>query len=310
MQSFSQFMESALYDPETGFYSRRVHRADFYTAPELHPAFGTVLARAVSARLDELKGPCAVVEMGSGDGTLSRQVRAALKREETTFILVERSKRLLESLGPGTLGFNRLDDVPPFRGLLYSNELVDAFPMHVLEKRDGKVQELYVDEGRAVLGPFSRPELADVEVELEEGERHAVCLEYGHWMEAVAAKLVEGFVLTIDYGKRFNGGEVNPPRSYRAHRVSDELVADPGLRDLTCHVDFERLIAAGRSHGLEPVSYGTLSRFLLDHGIADELPAGQDVAAIKARNQIKTLLHPDGMGEIFKVLVQRKVTAS
>jgi SAM-dependent MidA family methyltransferase len=305
-------MESALYDPEKGFYSRRVKKADFYTAPELTPAFGAVLSRALAIRLDELKGPCAVVEMGSGDGTLSRQVRAgALKeRPDTSFILVERTRpELLASVDRGTLGFTKLEDVPPFRGVLYSNELVDAFPMHVLESKGGRMQELYVDAaGRPALGALSRRELEAVDVDLAEGERHAVNLEADRWMALAAEKLVEGFIVTIDYGKRFNPGEVNAPRSYMTHATGDELVADAGLRDLTASVDFERLVSVGRRHGLEPISYTTLSRFLIDHGIADELPAGDDAGAFKARAKIKTLLHPDGMGEIFKVLIQRKVT--
>lgn len=305
-------MESALYDPVKGFYSRRVKKADFYTAPELTPAFGAVLSRALANRLDELKGPCAVVEMGSGDGTLSRQVRAgALKtRPDTGFILVERTQAdLLASVDKNVLGFARLEDVPPFRGVLYSNELVDAFPMHVLERKDGRLHELYVDAaGRTALGPLSRRELEAVDVDLAEGERHAVNLAADRWIALAAEKLVEGFIVTIDYGKRFNPGEVNAPRSYMAHQTNDDLVSEAGLRDLTASVDFERLIAAGRRHGLEPVAYTTLSRFLIDHGIADELPAGDDSRAFKARAQIKTLLHPDGMGEIFKVLIQRKVT--
>lgn len=332
MVPFPVFMESALYDPQAGFYPRRAHTADFYTAPELHPAFGAAVARALAARLraleDDGAGPLTLVEMGAGCGVLARQVMDELSRREpdlrdkVSFVLVERCapdlEKALELCAPAwprVRGAARLAEVPAFAGVLYSNELVDALPVHVLERRAGVLGELYVGEGGATeVGPLSRPELgrhaAAVSPSLPEGGRHAVSLEAERWLELAAAKLEAGFLLTIDYGKRFAEGEVNAPRSFKAHSVSDELVDAPGTRDLTASVDFERLVARGRELGLETDSYHALNRFLVDNGLLESLPAGDDLASIKSRSKIKTLLLPEGMGEVFKVLVQRKVTRS
>ena len=85
-----------------------------------------------------------------------------------------------------------------------------------------------------------------------------------------------------------------------------------GLKDLTASVDFEALIVEGRKAGLELESYQTLGRFLLDRGVERWLePAAAgpgEARAFKARAQVKTLIHPEGMGEVFKVLIQRKET--
>ena len=262
--------------------------------------------------------------MGSGAGLLARRLREGLRRErpelaaDLCWILVERSRgRLLESLAgfddiPGrVLGRERLSEVPVCRGIFLSNELVDALPFHVLEKRDGRVWELYADEsGAPALGELSTEALAPharaLAQNLEEGQRHAVCLEARSWLGEVAGRLESGYLATIDYGKRFAAGDVNAPRSYRRHTTSDRILADPGARDLTAPVDFSALIAEGEKLGLACASFTSMARFLLDCGLLDWLPAGSDAATVTDRGRLKTLVHPEGMGEAFKVLVQTK----
>ncbi len=314
-------MESALYDPERGFYARRQPRADFYTAPELHPAFAAVLARDVTKRLDALRsrgvpGPLTVVEMGSGEGVLAEQLLARLPRG-VRYVLVERCEDMLErsherlsARFENVEALCSLEELEPCAGVFLSNELVDAFPVHVLEKSGGAVRELYVRRnGATELSTLStaalQPHAAAVAPQLEEGALHAVNLEAEPWMAAVAEKLLAGWVLTIDYGKRF-GGAPNPPRGFYRHSHAETLTGREGAQDLTASVDFDVLIATGEQHGLRTESYGTMTRFLLEGGIADYLPAGDSVADVRSRAQIKTLLHPEGMGEAFKVLIQTR----
>ncbi|MCX5794708.1 MAG: SAM-dependent methyltransferase [Elusimicrobia bacterium] len=333
LRTFRDFCETALYHPERGFYSRRRPAEHFYTAPELHPAFGWALSRALARWLDGLRSrsvppPYTVVEMGSGAGLLAHQLREGLRRErpdleaELCWVLVERSRaRLLESLAgfedmPGrVLGCERLNEAPVFRGVFLSNELVDALPFHVLEKRRGRVQELYTDgSGAAVLGALStralEPHAQALAASLEEGQRHAVCLEARPWLGQVAQRMECGYLATIDYGKRFGPGDVNAPRSYRRHTIDDRILADPGTRDLTAPVDFSALITEGEKLGLACASFTSMARFLLDCGLLDWLPAGSDAATVTERARLKTLVHPEGMGEAFKVLVQTKRVCS
>jgi SAM-dependent MidA family methyltransferase len=321
-------MESALYDPESGFYNKRILKQDFYTAPELHPAFAGVLAREIAKRLDSLKaagvpGPYSVVEMGAGSGLLARQILSAFRREHASlaatvrYVLVERSKGLLlESVSSlskdfdRVAGVNELSELGPVAGVFLSNELVDAFPVHVLEMRDGKVQELYVEPSRkTALGPLSHPLLKDAaaRVEFVDGQRHSVNLAALDWVKDVACRLKAGYLITIDYGSRYPATAPNPPRAFFRHHVQhDDGVLEEG-RDITSNVDFETVIAEGAKKGLKLESYGTLSRFLIEGGIADWMPQGFDVAAVSERNKVKTLIHPEGMGETFKVLIQGKL---
>ena len=112
----------------------------------------------------------------------------------------------------------------------------------------------------------------------------------------------------MDYGKRF-GAAANPPRTFRRHRTDDRVTEGKGSKDLTASVDFDQLIAEGRRWGLGLETYLPLGRFLLEGGIEDwlsGLAGAGETEAFKARAKIKTLIHPEGMGETFKVLIQRK----
>ncbi|MFI5350971.1 MAG: SAM-dependent methyltransferase [Elusimicrobiota bacterium] len=333
MRTFRDFMESALYDPENGFYSTRTQTADFYTAPELHPAFGAVLADRIAVLLRRVKASrpgetLAVVEAGCGDGTLAAAVARRLREKhadltaDLRFVLIERSRRDLTEAIRGLTAFGisvdactSIERLPNFTGALYSNELFDALPAHLLQKNAGEMREVYVDpSGNQILGPLSTPDLAvhaaAIASALADGERHAVNLAAPRLLLDAAARLSAGFLLTLDYGKRFTSETPNTPRAYRAHRIESDLTSAPGSQDLTVPADFTALIAAGESAGAALESYQSLSRFLLDGGIEAFIAAaaGDDASSYKERAQLKTLIHPEGMGEAFKVLIQRKNT--
>jgi SAM-dependent MidA family methyltransferase len=321
-------MESALYDPDRGYYSRRVPTQDFYTAPELHPAFAGVLAREIARRLESLSqagvpGPYSIVEMGSGTGRLAAEILKSLREkfprwaDTVRYVLVERARTpLLDSVlrlsqNASVVGYSHLEEVLPAPGIFLSNELVDAFPVHLLEKRDDSIYEVYVEEsGRTFLSALSSDELRShaeaIAPALSRGERHAVNLEALHWLRGVSGKLQAGFVMTIDYGRRMKGAP-NPPRTFFKHTTDFRLTEGKGFKDITASVDFDQLIGEGSRLGLEIDAFETLGRFLIEGGVTDWLPEGSDAASFKARSQVKTLLHPDGMGETFKVLIQKRL---
>lgn len=327
MQTFRDYMEAALYDPERGYYSGRTPTQDFYTAPELHPAFAAVLAREIARRFDVLEaegvaGPYTLFEMGCGTGRLAADIVKSLKEsfpkwgDSIRVVVIERSLGALDearhrlSCCPVT-AVESLKNAPAAAGVFLSNELVDAFPVHLLEKRNGEVLEVFVEEsGQTRLGGFStgdlKPHALAIKDTLEEGQRHAVNLEAGRWLRAVAEKLTAGFIMTIDYGRRM-GASPNPPRTFFRHTTDFRVTEGKGFKDITASVDFDTLIEQGERLGLSVDTYEPLGRFLLEGGITDFLPQGDDVASIRSRGQVKTLLHPDGMGEAFKVLIQKRV---
>ena len=136
-------------------------------------------------------------------------------------------------------------------------------------------------------------------------------LEALRWIDRISAALVAGFHFTIDYGftrresVRFPEGTL---MSYRKHRASEDVLIEPGTRDITAHVQFSALAEHGASRALAQVRFESLSRTLLDAGerdqFAEALSAAGEREAAERRLQLKTLLF--GMGETFRTLIQEK----
>jgi len=99
--------------------------------------------------------------------------------------------------------------------------------------------------------------------------------------------------------------------AYKDHRVGEDFYASPGEQDLTAHANFTALEAWGKRSGLQTAEFTSQTAFLLALGQPNEFadlydPGQSEADRMRARLQLKTLIHPEGMGERFQVLVQRK----
>jgi len=262
---------------------------------------------------------------------LAQQARIAERLAEAG--LAGRVKLIanLEDLAPPVAGISGnlaepAAGAPPrqlaITGCFFSNELIDSFPVSIVTRSQGRLREIYVSlEGEALretTGPIRDPAVGAVVAryakELEEGQRVEVNLHATRWMKSVAEKLTRGFVLTIDYGD-LASRLYTPDRphgtlmAYRGHIASDDVLAAPGEQDLTAHVNFSALIDAGQAAGLDCLGFTTQEQFLMALGestaFGDLYDPGQTaLQQLDARLKLKRLIHPEGMGAIFKVLVQ------
>ncbi len=330
--TFREFMELALYHPQWGYYSSSADRigkgGDFFTSSSVGTIFGRLLARQVAEMLETLPPPWVVVEMGAGQGHLSRDVVHELSRllpGGFTYGIVERSpamrerqRGVLKDLSPVEWR-DDIRDFAPFCGVVFSNELVDSFPVHLVEMTEEGLKEVYLDAGEGglveVLLDPSTPELEayfrELGVALPPGFRTEVNLEAVGWIHEVADALKGGFVITIDYG--YPSHELYQSyrsrgtlMAYRGHRASEELYSDPGEQDLTSHVNFSALKHWGEKVGLVPLGFTDQSHFLLGLGILDLISAGDGAPDMSEVLKAKTLIMPGGMGDTFKVLMQAK----
>jgi SAM-dependent MidA family methyltransferase len=146
--------------------------------------------------------------------------------------------------------------------------------------------------------------------EPEEGAQFEINVDAAAWLDRIAHSLEEGFAFTIDYG--FTRAEsVRFPRgtlmSYRRHQADENVLEDPGAKDITAHVNFTALQEHGARAGLETVRFETLAQTLLAAGEADQFAAALEGATpdeqMRRRLQLKSLLF--GMGETFRTLLQR-----
>ena len=130
-----------------------------------------------------------------------------------------------------------------------------------------------------------------------------------NWWREAAGILAHGKLLAIDYG--FNSDEQFSPartngtlRAYFRHQVSNDILANAGEQDLTAHVNFSAIQAAGESRGLLTEAFCTQPQFLTR--ILAEATKMNSLGDWDARRirQFQTLTHPEHLGRAFRVLVQ------
>jgi SAM-dependent MidA family methyltransferase len=340
--TFAEFMRECLYHPEHGYYSRANtrHLNDYYTSVDVHPIFGRLLARQLAEMWELLGSPQAffAVEAGAGVGRLAGHILDFAARALPAFyarleyVAVERSAarraehaaRLAPHVKTGRASTAaEIPDAIPV-GCIFSNELLDAVPTHRVIIRGGALQESYVglngDRFAEALCEPSTPLLAqyfrDQGTMLEEGQQAEVCLDACGWIENAGRALRRGFVMTIDYGHEaralYNEGHNRGTLlAYRDHTVTENIFEALGQQDLTSHVNFTALDLWGRRAGLARTGLVTQSQFLVALGRANEFedlyePGQTEVEKLRARLLLKNLIHPEGLGEKFQVLIQHK----
>lgn len=347
--TFEHYMALCLYHPEYGYYmqgrERTGVRGDYFTSPDLHPIFARLMARQAVDMWEALSQPSrfAWIEMGPGRGWFARDFLRWVRSTQPEFfraleyIAIEpgphqrallRERLAEDKLETKVQICENLEQLGQQTGCFFSNELVDAFPVSVVTRVGGRLKEIYVtavdDELREKVGAISSTEVAAYVARyakaIEESHRVEANLRAAQWIRTIAEKLAGGFVVTIDYGD-LAPNLFTPDRpqgtlmSYRQHLVTENLYSAPGEQDLTAHVNFSALIDAGGEVGLDLTGFTTQERFLLALGEENEFgdlydPGQSETEQLQARLKLKRLINPEGMGTIFKVLVQHRGIAS
>lgn len=352
--TFTEYMNLVLYHPEHGYYNSDRPNigkgGDFITSPHWGNDFAEVLAEQFVEMWEILDRPqnFAIVEMGAGTGNFATNLLQYLQRQYPdlfdilTYIIVEISPVLQTEQQQNLADFKAVkwcnwEEIAnnSIVGCFFSNELVDAFPVHQFILEQGQIREIYVagknnrdgNEFIEVIGEVSTPRITEyfdfLGIELsasvyEDGYRSEVNLAALDWMSTVAQKLQRGYLLTIDYGHPTHR-YYNPRRSegtlqcYYRHRYHSNPYINVGRQDLTAHVDFTALERQGELCGLTVIRFTQQAWFLMALGVGDRLASlsandGEvlDVATfLHRREALHQLLDPMGLGG-FGVLVQCK----
>jgi len=325
-------MELALYSPG-GYYEqpKQIGRAgDFYTSVSVGPLFGELLARQFATWLKDSQ-LTELVEIGAHDGSLARDILNwfALHEPETAskvnYSIIEPSlerrtwqQTTLSNIRLTVRWQDKLHD--GIRGIVFSNELLDAMPAHRL-RWDVSQQcwdEWLVDCERDRLiwrsgklrqdlqgfVPDVPDELAKV---LPDGFTIEVSSAAINWWANASKSLEKGYLVAVDYG--FSEQEFFRPdrsngtaRAYFQHRLVDDLLANVGAQDLTAHVNWTAIQRAGENAGLQTDLFCSQEEFLtrILRKIADDQWTPEQI------KQLKTLTHPGFLGRAFRVLVQNR----
>lgn len=363
--TFATFMEWALYEPSLGYYTAQRQKigagGDFVTAPHLGADFGELLAEQFLDLWISLERPSAfqVVEMGAGQGLIAADVLGYLCDRSTPsphpssnpdyavfwdaleYIIIEKASVLIaeqqHKLKPFAadhkITWKTWEDIPnqSVTGCFFSNELVDAFPVHRIEIQAGQVQEVFVtvDVRGATSDPIqftevvaepSTPALQQYIESLNldlaaypDGYRSEINLAALDWLTTVSQKLSHGYVLTIDYG--YTAAQYYSPQRHQgtlqcyyqqAHHENPYWAV--GQQDITAHVNFTALQQQGKILGLQNISYVQQGLFLMALGLGDRLTLNATSAInfmeiLRRREALHALINPLGLGG-FGVLLQ------
>jgi SAM-dependent MidA family methyltransferase len=359
--TFRDFMQAALYDPESGYYNTERLKigpaGDYYTSSNVHAAFGASLARLFADLLGTNRDANSsttttdhfeILEAGAGTGQLALDILTALRAEHPdvysriNYLIAERSpemeRRQRSKLKPHSgkvewvgVTANGHPSVETVTGILFSNELIDALPVHVARAVPGGLEELLVtapaerreDNSSDFCFSWGAPSTEEIRRYLEiagarlsEGQIVEVNLDAAEWLRAVARILETGYLVTIDYGDvaghlysqdRMHG----TLRSFYKHALAPSVLDRPGVQDITASVNFTALMEYGRHARLETVSFERQSAFLIRMGLIDRIAAmemkADPMTDLRDRLAVKNLFAPGGSSDNFRVLIQRKL---
>jgi SAM-dependent MidA family methyltransferase len=339
--SFTRFMELALYCPDSGYYETKKDNVgrdgDFYTSASTGELFGQLLAFQFAEWLEQLKiqnSKLKIVEAGAHDGKLAADILGWLQIHrpeifsEIEYCILEPSARrqswqseTLKNFAPHVRWFSRFNDpaVQRFNGIIFSNELLDAFPARRFgwDAKNKKWFEwgVAVEAEKFVWAKILNSEFriqnSELESVLPDGYIVEISPAAENWWREAANILERGKLLMIDYG--FDADEMFSPsrtngtlRAYFRHHATNDILANAGEQDLTAHVNFPAIQKAGEEAGLKTETFSTQTKFLtqiLEKTLKDKNFGEWTPARTR---QFQTLTHPEHLGRAFRVLVQSR----
>jgi SAM-dependent MidA family methyltransferase len=337
--SIRDYMEAVLYDPVHGYYMRSNEKVgkkgDFYTSSNLADMFGRILGRWFISTIQQLSVEPIICELGAGTGKVAKSILLLIREEypdiyqNTKYYIVEKSPYHQTLLKKEFLDFQNvrvfrhLDELPSIDGIMFSNELFDAFPIHVIEMKDGNLYEIFVNAQKGKLTEVYQPLtnenicsfIRQQNINLNEGQRFEVPLDMVKYLEKLTPLIGKGMLVTIDYGytneewmERIH--QKGSLRGFYRHQMIEDILLYPGRMDITSHIHFDALDYYGSNLGLKKEGLLLQDEFLIKAGILNDLIEhnGQDPFSESSRRNraILSLISSGGISPHFRVLFQSK----
>jgi SAM-dependent MidA family methyltransferase len=316
-QSFAWFMQQALYHPRHGYYSSGRceigRKGDYFTNVSVGPLFGHLLASQFSEIWERLGkvNDFVIVEQGAHDGQFALDVLEFAQNCLPEFfealryrilepfpILEQQQRRRLEAFGDKV----KWPDSPePFTGVHFSNELLDAMPVRLINNGTEKLVGLNGEKFVFVERPVDKAVLNQPALD---------------WVDEIAANLQRGYVIAIDYGR--TDEDFRRSVQVRAqHQHLESPFEQIGDADITMSVDWGSIVQRAQANGLRVAGFTDQHHFLT--GIISRRGSPEPLAgdcgqsplpdSRKAKRELQTLLHPEMLGRAFQVLALAKNVA-
>lgn len=319
---------------------------DFITAPLISDLFSRSLANQIIEVQSLMASPISILEIGAGNGTMARDILLTLAQAgnlpeqylilEISPNLIERQRALIEASLPEFIDRVKWVSEPPkeaWKGIILANEVLDALNVERFRIVDGK--PCYVDVGLDVndvdktvrFAPVLREAddalqgfyqgLLDKGYILLEGTETEYCPLLETWLPALFGHMEAGVALFIDYG--YDEKEYYRPErttgtliAHYKHRAHEDFYLYPGLQDLTANVNFTQAATILVDMGLEFLGYTSQAYFLMGNKLQEMVASDKesfgenDLAWYELSKRVQHLVHPEEMGERFKVLAVGK----
>jgi SAM-dependent MidA family methyltransferase len=340
---YDDYMNIVLYHPDLGYYMKAKEKigkgGDFITSSNISNVFGVLFADIFLKLFDNGDIKPHLCEIGGGNGRFAKAILDEIHRKEPTiynnltYSIIE-SSPYHQSLQRNMLvhhrveQFNSLENMQnaysEFNGIVFSNELYDAFPVKVIEKRTDEMFEVMIglEEDHNLVEKYIPLTdnaiinyLKEQNIILKEKQRFEVPLAMENHIQSLGTWLNKGVVITVDYG--YTNEEWMEPehrtgslRGYYKHQLIANPLEHPGEMDLTTHIHFDSLLSAGEKSGLHYVTKLRQDRFLLAAGILGYLQEHHDTNPFSEKSKqnraLRSLIMEDSMSVAFHVIIQEK----
>ncbi|QNG61231.1 SAM-dependent methyltransferase [Bacillus sp. PAMC26568] len=339
--SYSQYMNLALYHPVLGYYSKNKQKigrnGDFYTSSHVSNVFGKLFAKYFAELVERDEVNPSFCEIGGGTGRFLAEMLDEWKRispetySNLNVFTIEKSGYHRE-LQVDQAESHAITVIPsidklsrPYSGIIFSNELFDAFPVEVIENRDSILYEVYITFNQnndlvEKLMPLTNRKIIQYlkwqEIELLEGQRYEIPLKMLEYMDKLNECTERAVIVTVDYG--YTNREWQHParlkgsmRGYYRHQMMHPL-QHPFDMDITTHIHFDALEKRAEEFGWNLLESERQDDFLLKAGILAFLKDNDELnpfGAIATQNRaIRSLIMPEGISSFFQVYVHEKGT--
>jgi SAM-dependent MidA family methyltransferase len=339
MIPYSTYMSTVLYHPK-GYYMRETDKigrsGDFYTSSNISSIFAQQFARFFISLVEAKEVPPAVCEIGGGTGRFAYDVLTEWKKQspetfsQLTYYLVETSPYHRSVQMKKLQHFTNVQqctsiyEIKAFTGIVFSNELFDAFPVDVIEMRENKLYEAFIvlDESQQLkeeLYPLKnkhiRCYLEKHNLHLQNGQRFEIPLAMERYIQEMGEWLQKGICVTVDYGYTYEEW-MNPIhregslRGYYKHQLIKNPLQHPGDMDLTTHIHWDEFKRTGEEVGLQTILQTKQTHFLLASGILEQLTDHNDRNPFSEKNKknraIRSMILQGSISEAFDVVIQKK----
>tara|TARA_Y100000996_G_C22552895_1_gene654419 strand:+ start:2077 stop:3195 length:1119 start_codon:yes stop_codon:yes gene_type:complete len=334
---FSVFMEMALFDDKYGYYnSSKVfgEKGDFVTSPVTSSLFGESLANEF-INLSENHRGMAIIEIGGGDASMAISMIKQLQHKHCLpeeYIIIESSTRLIEKQKeaikknfeyiPDFISWrNNLNNFSPIDGMIIANEFFDVIPTERFEFSNEKFSKLFITtlsnqlkykwvEDNTLISLFKQS-CNNHEINLPNKYRSEINENYNDWIKKIGSSLIKGIVILIDYG--YHAREYYLDDRNRGtlvcvnnHSSNFDPLNNIGNQDISAFVNFSHISNLASEYNLKTLGYLSQASLLINLGILDLYNKKTINDNFSELNNLKNILLPNTMGELFKALILSK----